>query len=150
MISGRQFFGTDHWIADPRIPANVQLADADIYGPAGQIDRGHIVRREDNAWGDTPTDVEFGNSDTFHWTNCTPQHAAFNRSNPGKQWDNVAGLWGGFENHIQQNLLTGEPRACILAGPVLDPNDPSQDFGTGPIRYPLEMITSSVRPSKNR
>ena len=137
MVSGRQFFGTDHWIADPRIPANVQLADVDIYGPAGQVDRGHIVRREDNAWGDTPTDVEFGNSDTFHWPNCTPQHAAFNRSNPGKQWNNVAGLWGGFENHIQRDLLTGDLRACILAGPVLDPNDPSQDFGTGRVQYPL-------------
>lgn len=137
MVSGRQFFGTDRWIADPRIPANIQLADADVYGPAGQVDRGHIVRREDNAWGATPTDVEFGNSDTFHWTNCTPQHAAFNRSNPGKQWDNVAGLWGGFENHIQKDLLSGDLRACILAGPVLDANDPSQDFGTGPVKYPL-------------
>jgi endonuclease G len=137
MVSGRQFFGTDRWIGDPRIPAKVQLADADVYGPAGQIDRGHIVRREDNAWGNTPTEVEFGNSDTFHWTNCTPQHAAFNRSNPGKQWDNVAGLWGGFENHIQQDLQKGDTRACILAGPVLATDDPSQDFGTGPVQYPL-------------
>lgn len=137
MVSGRQFFGIDHWIGDPRIPAKVQLADADVYGPAGQIDRGHIVRREDNAWGNTPTEVEFGNSDTFHWTNCTPQHAAFNRSNPGKQWDNVVGIWGGFENLVQQNLQTGDTRACILAGPVLHPNDPSQDFGTGSVQYPL-------------
>ena len=50
-VSGRQFFGTDHWIGDPRIPAKFQLTDADVYGPAGHIDRGHIVRREDNAWG---------------------------------------------------------------------------------------------------
>ena len=138
MVSGRQFFGTDHWIGDPRIPAKFQLADADVYGPAGQIDRGHIVRREDNAWGDTPAEVEYGNSDTFHWTNCTPQHAAFNRSNPGKQWDNVVGLWGGFENHIQQDLLKeDDTRACILAGPVLATDDPSQDFRTGPVQYPL-------------
>ncbi|OLP55559.1 hypothetical protein BJF92_07705 [Rhizobium rhizosphaerae] len=138
MVSGRKFFGDDRWIGDPRIPAKVQLADHDVYAPAGQIDRGHIVRREDNAWGETPTEVEFGNSDTFHWTNCTPQHAAFNRSNPGKQWDNGAGLWGGFENHIQQNLQTGgDTRACILAGPVLADDDPSEDFGTGPVRYPL-------------
>ena len=88
--------------------------------------------------GDTPTEVEYGNSDTFHWTNCTPQHAAFNRSNPGKQWDNVVGLWGGFENHIQQDLLKeDDTRACILAGPVLATDDPSQDFGTGPVQYPL-------------
>jgi endonuclease G len=137
MTGGRQSFGQDHWIGDPRIPAKFQLADADVYGPAGQIDRGHIVRREDNAWGNTPREVEFGNSDTFHWTNCTPQHAAFNRSSPGKQWDNVVGLWGGFENHIQKNLQTGDTRACIIAGPVLDPGDPGEDFGTGTVQYPL-------------
>jgi endonuclease G len=135
--SGRAFFGTDRWIGDPRIPAKFQLADADVYGPAGQIDRGHIVRREDSAWGDTAIETEFANSDTFHWTNCTPQHAAFNRSQPGKRWDNVKGLWGGFENHVQANLQTGDTRACILAGPVLATDDPSQDFGTGPVQYPL-------------
>ena len=135
--SGRAFFGTDRWNGDPRIPAKFQLADADVYGPATQIDRGHIVRREDSAWGDTPTDTEFANSDTFHWTNCTPQHAAFNRSQPGKRWDGVKGLWGGFENHVQKNLQTGDTRACILAGPVLAADDPSQDFGTGPVQVPL-------------
>ncbi|WP_295639113.1 DNA/RNA non-specific endonuclease [Novosphingobium sp.] len=135
--NGRAFFGTDRWIGDPRIPARFQLADADVYGPAGQIDRGHIVRREDSAWGDTPTETEFANSDTFHWTNCTPQHAAFNRSQPGKRWDGVNGLWGGFENHVQKNLQTGDTRACILAGPVLAADDPSQDFGTGPVQVPL-------------
>ena len=135
--SGRAFFGTDRWVGDPRILAKFQLADADVYGPAGQIDRGHIVRREDSAWGDTPTETEFANSDTFHWTNCTPQHAAFNRSVPGKRWDGVKGLWGGFENHVQKNLQTGDTRACILAGPVLAVDDPAEDFGTGVVQYPL-------------
>ncbi|MGX5831996.1 DNA/RNA non-specific endonuclease [Mesorhizobium sp. 43Arga] len=115
--SGRAFFGQDRWILDPRIPAQYQLTDADIYAPAKQIDRGHIVRREDNAWGDTPTEIEFANSDTFTLPNCTPQHAAFNRSQPGKQWPGVQGLWGGFENHIQRDLQSGDTRACIIAGP---------------------------------
>ena len=66
---------------DPRIPAQVQLGDQ-FYEPARQSDRGHIVRRQDSAWGDTPEEVEFANSDTFHWTNCTPQHAAFDTSSP--------------------------------------------------------------------
>jgi endonuclease G, mitochondrial len=70
----RKEFGTDKWIPDKRIPADAQIFDADFYKPAGNIDRGHIVRREDNAWGDTEEEVEFANSDTFHWTNCTPQH----------------------------------------------------------------------------
>ncbi|PJG47221.1 hypothetical protein CAF53_02415 [Sphingobium sp. LB126] len=136
MVSGRDFFGRDRWIGDPRIPAKFQLADADVYGPAGQFDRGHIVRREDNAWGATPNEVEFANSDTFHWTNCTPQHAAFNRENAGGIYKGVLGIWGGFESHIQKDLQTGDTRACILAGPVLAADDTKEDFGTGPIQYP--------------
>ncbi|SDD38120.1 endonuclease G [Sphingomonas sp. YR710] len=136
MVSGRQFFGTDRWIGDPRIPAKFQLADVDVYGPAGQFDRGHIVRREDNAWGNTASEVEFANADTFHWTNCTPQHAAFNRENAGGKYAGVVGIWGGFEGHIQKNLQTDDTRACILAGPVLAADDPKEDFGTGLVQYP--------------
>ncbi|RWE30516.1 DNA/RNA non-specific endonuclease [Mesorhizobium sp.] len=49
--NGRAFFGQDRWVFDPRIPQQYQLGDPDIYAPANQIDRGHIVRREDNALG---------------------------------------------------------------------------------------------------
>jgi endonuclease G len=113
------------------------LADQDVYGPAKQIDRGHIVRREDNAWGRNERETEFANSDTFHWTNCTPQHQAFNREEPGSQYGGLKGLWGGFEQYIQQSLLGGDPKASILAGPVLQEDDPSEDFGTGPVQYPV-------------
>ena len=138
----RDAFGKDKWMPDPRIPANVQLMDPDFYKPAGNIDRGHIVRREDNAWGNTDTEIEFANSDTFHWTNCTPQHEAFNQSNPGmsdKTYKGMKGLWGDFENYIQTSLKGDDTRACILAGPVLDPRDPSHDFGLGDIKYPLQF-----------
>ena len=69
---GRNDFGQDRWVPDPRIPASAQILDAEFYRPAGNIDRGHMVRREDNAWGDSEREIEFANSDTFHWTNCTP------------------------------------------------------------------------------
>jgi endonuclease G len=137
--SGRAFFGTDRWIADPRIPTNIQIADPDFYKPATQIDRGHIVRREDSAWGATPKDTEYGNSDTFHWTNCTPQHAAFNRESPGSAFGGIKGLWGGFEAYIQKSLQHNDTKACILAGPVLAKDDPSADFGLGPIQYPINF-----------
>jgi endonuclease G len=138
-LNGRQSFGTDRWIGDPRIPANIQLADADIYGPAGQIDRGHIVRREDSAWGETAQATEYANSDTFHWTNCTPQHQAFNRASPGKQYGTIDGLWGSFEAYVQKSLQHGDTKACILAGPVLSPDDPTEDFGNGPVQYPIQF-----------
>lgn len=137
---GRASFGTDRWIGDPRIPAAVQLADPDFYGPAGQVDRGHIVRREDSAWGDSAEQTEFANSDTFHWTNCTPQHAAFNReSPPAKAYGDTKGLWGGFESYIQKQLANGDTKACILAGPMLLKDDPSINFGSGLIQYPIKF-----------
>jgi endonuclease G len=138
----RKSFGADKWIADPRIPGELQLMDAEFYKPAGNIDRGHIVRREDNAWGETDEQIEFANSDTFHWTNCTPQHEAFNQSAPGRNdstYIGMKGLWGDFENHVQKNLTGEDTRACILAGPVLDESDPSKDFGFGEIQYPLRF-----------
>ena len=102
-ISGRDAFGQDQWKSDPRIADELQLEDAEFYAPAKKFDRGHIIRREDNAWGDSPILQEFGNSDTFHWTNCTPQHEAFNRSNEG-------GVWGKLENHITEQSADVEGR----------------------------------------
>jgi endonuclease G len=136
----RKAWGTDKWIGDPRIPAQFQLADPDIYEPAKQIDRGHIVRREDNAWGDGDVSVEYANSDTFHWTNCTPQHTAFNKKSPGKdKYPGVSGLWGGFEDHVKKNLKKGdETKACIFAGPVLARNDRlSEEYRSGKVKYPI-------------
>jgi endonuclease G len=131
----RSGFGTDKWVFDPRIPKDVQLGDQ-FYEPARQSDRGHIVRRQDSAWGDTETEVEFSNSDTFHWTNCTPQHAAFNRAAAPSKYQLKEGLWGGFEMYTQGQLQHGDTRACIFAGPVLADDDPVVDLGHGPVKVP--------------
>lgn len=138
----RKSFGSDKWILDPRIPAEIQIVDSEFYKPAGNIDRGHIVRREDNAWGNTERQIEYANSDTFHWTNCTPQHEAFNQSTPGKNdktYRGMEGLWGGFENHVQKSRKGDDTKCCVLAGPILDKNDPEVDFGSGEIKYPLRF-----------
>jgi endonuclease G, mitochondrial len=139
----RDEWGRDRWIPDPRIPANAQIFNADFYEPAGNIDRGHIVRREDNEWGDTRAEIEFANSDTFHWTNCTPQHEAFNQADPARSnprdYRGRTGIWGAFENHIQRSRKGADTKACLLAGPILDEADPSADFGRGAIQYPVEF-----------
>lgn len=132
---GRTSFGSDKWAYDPRIPKEAQLGEQ-FYGPAKQSDRGHIVRRQDSAWGDSAQEVEFANSDTFHWTNCTPQHAAFNRAAAPTKYHVQEGLWGGFEVYVQGQLQKGDTRACIFAGPVLDEADPEVDLGHGPIKIP--------------
>ena len=143
----RAEFGSDRWIGDPRIPANLQISDPMIYGPAGQIDRGHIVRREDNAWGESSQAVEFANSDTFHWTNCTPQHAAFNRASPPKRkYGDQKGLWGSFETYVQRNLVADGTRACILSGPVLAADDPVANFGAYAVQCPMRFWKVVVVP----
>ena len=75
----RKELGNDTWVADPRVPAQLQLADEEFYSPAKKFDRGHIIRRADNAWGASEQEVRYANADTFHWTNCSPQHEGSNR-----------------------------------------------------------------------
>ncbi len=128
----REQFGTDTWVPDPRIPAEDQIQDPELYEPAAKFDRGHIVRREDTAWGDTAKDEVFANSDSFHWTNCTPQHEQFNRAAFG-----FRGLWGELENHIQSQVKNVGPKMSLYAGPVLDDQaDIDHDFGAGPVKIP--------------
>ena len=132
----RKEYGGENWRLDPRVAiqaAGTQLEDAHFYAPAKKIDRGHIVRREDGAWGATSKEAEFGNSDTYHWTNCTPQSEGFNQS--GKQ-----GIWGQFEEHIQDQVKAEGGRMCVFAGPVLNPDDPEHGYEDGAtIQVPMEF-----------
>jgi endonuclease G len=131
----RKEYGGESWRLDPRVALRapgLQLEDADFYAPAKKIDRGHIVRREDSAWGASAKEAEFGNSDTYHWTNCTPQSEAFNQS--GRH-----GLWGQFEEHIQAQVGALGGRMSVFAGPVLSPEDPEHGYEEGAtIQVPME------------
>lgn len=111
---GRKKFGTDQWIPDPRLNAAQQTTDADRVYSDPDIDLGHVNRREDNCWGDSEKEVIVANSDTFHYTNCTPQHKAFNRSN-------LKGVWGQLENHVTRQA--GGGKFCLFSGPVLADSD---------------------------
>jgi endonuclease G len=137
----RKEYGGENWRLDPRVALaapGVQIEDADFYAPARKIDRGHIVRREDGAWGATAKEAEYGNSDTYHWTNCTPQSEAFNQS--GK-----SGIWGQFEEHIQDEVKAEGGRMSVFAGPVLNPADPRHGYGNGTeIQVPMEFWKIAV------
>ena len=130
----REEFGTDTWKPDPRILIETQIEDLEFYEPAAKFDRGHIVRRDDVAWGKTKKEEEYGNSDSFHWTNCTPQHEGFNRDAFGYH-----GLWGQLENHIAHEAGFLKNVLILFAGPVLDQNDPIRDFGSG-IEVQVPMV----------
>jgi len=131
----RKEFGSETWAADPRIPGALQIEDQDLYDPAKKFDRGHIVARDDTAWGDTAHEEIVANSDSYHWTNCTPQHEGFNRD-----VGQFHGLWGQLENHIRSQAKNVGFRMSIFAGPILDDkHDIRHDFGGGPLTVPARF-----------
>ncbi|CAA2105425.1 hypothetical protein MBUL_03186 [Methylobacterium bullatum] len=105
----------ERWFIDPRIDERFQLPDAFFTKDRGAFDKGHLVRRDDVAWGETYDDLRRANGDTYHVTNCSPQIANFNRSASGEA------NWGDLENIILSDAAN--ERLCVLAGPVLDPAD---------------------------
>ncbi len=126
----------EKWFTDPRIPANEQLPDRFFTKDRKAFDKGHIVRRDDVAWGATYEEVRRANGDTFHVTNCSPQIADFNRSNQEH------GIWGQLENLVLTQAKA--ERYCLLAGPVLAADDPvfvgQDDDGTVRVQIPRRFF----------
>lgn len=100
----------ERWFPDPRLGDEFQLPDVFYTKDNGAFDKGHIVRRDDVAWGKSYDALRRANGDTYHVTNCSPQIAEFNRSALGE--DN----WGDLENHILTSAAS--ERYCQFAGPV--------------------------------
>ena len=138
---GRASFGKDQWILDSRMDERYQIPTG-FYDRWKKIDYGHLVRREDNCWGASQKEIEYSNSDTFHLTNCTPQHEDFNRSN-------LKGIWGLLENAIgdQSKKDKGIARLCVFAGPIFDDeHDLVCDDKAGKILVPLAFWKVVVAP----
>ena len=107
---------SEKWFGDGRILDTEQLPDKFYNKDRKAFDKGHIVRREDVAWGDTYAEMQNANGDTFHVTNCSPQTAQFNR--PDEEADN----WGALENLILKSART--ENLAVFGGPVLAGDDP--------------------------
>lgn len=105
----------ERWFPDPRLDDAFQLPDVFFTRDEGAFDKGHIVRREDVAWGRTYDLLRRANGDTFHTTNCSPQVAEFNQGSRGV--DN----WGDLEDHVLSEAAS--ERYCLFAGPVLAADD---------------------------
>ncbi|GGG64408.1 hypothetical protein GCM10011374_30020 [Kocuria dechangensis] len=101
---------SDRWIIDPRLPRTEQTND-ELYRD-NALDRGHLVRRLDPAWGPV---AEAANDDTFHFTNATPQHHDFNADQS---------LWAGLEDYILHNTDNRDLTVSVVTGPVLHDDDP--------------------------
>lgn len=100
----------DRWSMDPRIPTEFQIGEP-IYAD-NDLDRGHLVRRLDPAWGEI---AKAANDDTFHFTNCAPQHGDFNRN---------ATLWAGLEDYILDHADNEQFKVSVFSGPLLEDDDP--------------------------
>lgn len=101
----------DRWILDPRLPRAEQTG-ADVYED-NALDRGHLVRRLDPAWGPL---ARAANDDTFHYTNSAPQHHAFNAGST---------LWLGLEEYVLGTARRDRLRVSVCSGPVSTPDDSS-------------------------
>jgi endonuclease G len=103
---------SDRWFFDPRVPEDEQTGEQ-VYDH-NDLDRGHLVRRLDPAWGTTQAAAKIANDDTFHFTNCTPQHKDFNQNQT---------TWAGLEDYLLNNAANLRFRATVFTGPVLAEND---------------------------
>jgi endonuclease G len=71
-----------------------------------------MVRRRDPGWGETDAVAQQAEIDTFHYTNCTPQHKDLNRRD-----------WAQLEDYILEAAETRDFRANVFTGPVFRPDD---------------------------
>jgi endonuclease G len=111
----------DSWSFDPRIAESEQIGE-ELYR-RNKLDRGHLVRRLDPAWG---SEAARANNDTFHFTNCSPQHERFNQSNE---------TWQGIENFLLNKARNQKQRMTIFTGPVMTDEDPLYKGVRLPVRY---------------
>jgi endonuclease G, mitochondrial len=102
----------DRWFFDPRVPVDEQAGN-EVYAK-NDLDLGHLVRRLDPAWGESSDVAKLANDDTFHFTNCTPQHKDFNRNKTS---------WAGMEDYILNHADNLNFKVTVFTGPVLADDD---------------------------
>jgi endonuclease G len=98
----------DSWEEDPRA-VGFQTTQPAYKAP---FHRGHLVMRLDPVWGRADI-AERAEADTFHWSNCAPQHRRLN--NP---W------WLSVEKHVLETARVTGQRVSVFSGPVLSVRDP--------------------------
>lgn len=95
------------WKLDGRLKAEHQVDNA-LYA-SNVLDRGHMVRRRDPGWGEH---AQQGEADTFHYTNCVPQHEDLNQKD-----------WVGLEDYVLEAAETRGFRVSVFTGPMFRSSD---------------------------
>lgn len=103
------------WRLDSRIEKKHQIGN-ELYAN-NPFDRGHMVRRRDPGWGSNAQAAEI---DTFHYTNCAPQHEDLNQKD-----------WVGLEDYVLEAAETRDFRVSVFTGPVFRATDKRLKMGAG-------------------
>jgi endonuclease G len=110
-IDGETLFsihrGRDKWNFDPRMGKEFQVGN-ELY-KRNALDRGHLVRRLDPAWGSTREEASQAADDTFFYTNAHPQHSKLNQRS-----------WLRLEDYLLDNAITHKLKISVFTGPVFD------------------------------
>ncbi len=112
--------GDDRWFYDPRLPRELQAGN-ELYED-NPLDRGHLVRRADAAWGRDEREAKLASDDTFHYPNCAPQHEITNRGLVNRAPASLR-LWGRLEDHVARQGRRDSRPIAIFSGPVFAAND---------------------------
>lgn len=126
------------WYKYPRISASFFIDQTFYSGWSHLFDRGHLTRRMDPNWG-AEEEAERANADTYHFTNCSPQHFRFNQT---------VKFWQGAERYILENGAIAEDslnRICSFQGPIF--ND-SVDLWADDVQIPSSFFKVVVWKGK--
>jgi endonuclease G len=110
------------WTIDGRIPRDAQLGN-EAY-QSNSIDRGHLVRRNDPAWGSRASQAS---NDTFAYTNASMQHEALNQKE-----------WLALEDHVLGSAKALGQKMTVLTGPIFRDDDPKFD-NKGAVKPPTQI-----------
>ncbi len=97
------------WSYDGRLNQDDQWGN-ELY-QNNDLDRGHMVRREDPVWGSLSV-ARRANVDTFHYTNSCPQMAGVNQQ-----------IWLGLEDYILSHTREDNMRVSVFTGPYFSDTD---------------------------
>ena len=120
----------DRWYTDPRILRSEQIGQEAF---ESGIDRGHLTRRQDTAWGSDVASATLANNDTFHFTNCSLQASPFNQGRD---------RWQGLEQFLlEQHAKKERRRLVVITGPLFAASDPiyKNDRMNYSVRCPLQF-----------
>jgi endonuclease G len=126
----------ESWYDDERIEREFFVPQSFYSDWSTYFDRGHLTRRTDPTWG-SETEAVRANADTYHRTNCSPQHFRFNQS---------VKYWQGVERYILEwGVLKSKRRVTVLTGPLLDNN--WKEYGD--LKVPMQYWKVVLRVGKD-